>query len=67
MSGTFILLAPDFRLSASLSRPVSNPTEARSIAFTPAQPIKTSEGTMDGFAARKPGIAPVSLRATPPP
>ncbi|WP_423241085.1 hypothetical protein [Erwinia amylovora] len=37
------------------------------MAFTPAQPIETSEGTMDGFAARKPGIDPVSLRTTPPP
>ncbi|AUX73979.1 phosphatidylglycerol--membrane-oligosaccharide glycerophosphotransferase [Erwinia pyrifoliae] len=51
----------------TLTLQVSNPTQARSITLTPPQPVETSEGTMDGFAARKLGIGLVSLRVTPSP
>lgn len=43
---------------------VDNPSRARSIVITPPEPIETSEGTVDGFAARKLGIGLVSLKVT---
>ncbi|CAO95458.1 phosphatidylglycerol--membrane-oligosaccharide glycerophosphotransferase [Erwinia tasmaniensis] len=48
----------------TLTLRVNNPTRARSIIITPSQPTGSSEGTMDGFAARKLGIGLVSLRVT---
>jgi len=43
---------------------VDNPSRARSIVITPPEPIETSEGTVDGFAARRLGIGLVSLKVT---
>lgn len=43
---------------------VDNTSRARSIVITPPEPIETSEGTVDGFAARKLGIGLVSLKVT---
>lgn len=51
----------------TLTLPVDNPARARTITITPSQSTKSTEGTMDGFAARKLGIGLVSLLVTPQP
>jgi len=48
----------------TLTLQVDNPSRARSIVITPPEPIESSEGTVDGFAARKLGIGLVSLKVT---
>ncbi|CCG85796.1 phosphatidylglycerol--membrane-oligosaccharide glycerophosphotransferase [Erwinia piriflorinigrans] len=51
----------------TLTLPVDNPARARTITITPSQSTESTEGTMDGFAARKLGIGLVSLLVTPQP
>ena len=48
----------------TLTLEVSNPSRARHIVITPPAPTESSEGTMEGFAARKLGIGLISLKVT---
>lgn len=46
---------------------VNNSGHARNIVITPPEPVDSSVGAMEGFAARKLGIGLVSLQVTPQP
>jgi len=43
----------------------SNPSGARTIVLTPPEPTESTEGAMDGFAARRLGIGLVDLQVLP--